>query len=306
MKVLVTGGAGFIGSTLVDGLIEKGHEVVSVDNLSAGKRKNINDKAKFYELDIVDHDQLNEVFENENPEMVFHLAAQTMLRKSIDDPLYDAKNNILGTISVLEACRKNDVRKIIYTSTGGARVGEPEYLPVDEKHPLNPCSPYGISKHSAEHYVWMYGDLYDLDYLIFCFGNAYGPRDPPETKRLIPFFFDMVRNGKSPMIFGTGENTRDYIYVLDLVEFMIESMDKDPEHKLFHLANGKQISVNEVWRLMKEVSGFSGEAENIDEVKGEVKDIVLNINLAKDELGWDPKVDIQTGIKKTWEWLNSQ
>ena len=303
MKVLVTGGAGFIGSWLVDKLVEKDHEVVVIDNLLTGNRENVNDEAKFYELDICDHAMLNEVFENEKPEMVFHLAAQTLLRKSIESPLEDAKINILGTISVLESCRKNNVKRIIYTSTGGARVGEPNYLPVDEKHSLNPCSPYGISKHSAEHYVWMYDQVYGLDHLIFCFGNVYGPRDPPETKRLIPLFIDMIKKGQTPKIFGDGKQTRDFIYVIDLVDFMIESMEKNPKHKLFHLANGKQINVNEVFELLKEISGFDREAEKIEAIKGEVKDIFLDISLAKEELGWNPETDIRTGIEKTWKWF---
>ena len=303
MKILVTGGAGFIGSLLVDKLVEE-NNVVVIDNLSSGKKENINKNANFYELDILNHDKLNEIFYKEKPEIVFHLAAQTMLRKSIEDPLYDAKTNILGTISVLESCRKNNVAKIIYTSTGGARVGDPEYLPVDEKHPLNPCSPYGISKHSAEHYVWMYDKLYGLDHLIFCFGNVYGPRDSPNTKRLVPLFIDMIKREETPKIFGDGEQTRDFIYVLDLVDFMANSIKIKPEHRLFHLANGKQISVNEVFEIIKEVSGFNREAEYIAKVKGEVRDIVLDISLAKSELGWNPKTEIRNGIKKTWEWFN--
>jgi len=303
MKVLVTGGAGFIGSWLVDKLVEKGYEVVVVDNLSTGKIGNVNDKIKFYGLDISDDRKLDEIFRNEGPEIVFHLAAQTLLRDSLENPLHDAKTNILGTISVLEACRKNNVRRIIYTSTGGARVGEPEYLPVDEKHPINPTSPYGISKHSAEHYVWTYSQLYDLDHLIFCFGNVYGPRDPPECKRLVPFFLDKFSKNEVPMIFGDGKNTRDYIYVLDLVDFMVDSMEKNPEHRLFHLANGQQVSVNEMVGIMKEVSGFDKEVDHIDKIKGEVRDIVLDISLARNELGWNPKTDIRTGIEKTWEWF---
>ncbi len=306
MKILVTGGAGFVGSWVVDKLIEKGHSVVVVDNFSSGKKENLNEKVDVYYLDITDGNGLNEIFAREKPEIVFHLAAQVMLRKSMEDPLHDAKTNILGTISVLEACRKNNVRKIIYTSTGGARVGEPEYLPVDEKHPLNPCSPYAISKHSAEHYVWKYNKLYNLDYLIFCFGNVYGPRDPPGTKRLVPLFIDMIIKGETPKIFGDGLQTRDFIYVLDLVDFMIESMDKNPESKLFHLANGKQISVNEVCRILKEVSDFDKEFEHVSAVSGEVRDIVLDISLIVKELGWNPKTDIQTGLKETWDWFKNR
>lgn len=304
MKVLVTGGAGFIGSWLVDKLVEKDYEVIVIDDLSMGKRGVVNEKSKFYELDIYDHARLNEVFENEKPEIVFHLAAQTMIRKSIENPLYDARVNISGTISVLEACRKNNVRRIIYTSTIG-RVGEPEYLPVDEKHSLNPCSPYGISKHSAEHYVWMYNRLYGLDYLIFCFGNVYGPRDDPDTKRLVPLFIDMIKKGQTPKIFGDGDHTRDFIYVIDLVDFIVESMEKNPEHKLFHLANGKQVSVNEVFKLLKEISGFENEAEKVEAIKGEVRNIVLDISLAREDLAWNPKTDIRKGIEKTWEWFNN-
>lgn len=304
MKVLVTGGAGFIGSWMVDFLVEKDYKVVVVDNLSIGKRNNWKSEGvKFYELDISDFESLRKIFDVEKPEIVFHLAANSMLRKSLEDPLYDAKCNILGVISVLECCRLNNVRKIIYTSTGGARVGEPKYLPVDENHPMNPCSPYGISKHSAEHYVWMYNQLYGLDYLIFCFGNVYGPRDNPRSGRLIPFFVNLMLRNQTPQIFGDGLQTRDFIYVKDLTEFMVECIDKRPEHKIFNLARGIQTSVNDVWRHLKDVFGFYGEAEHIAPVKGEVRDIVLDISLAKDELGWNPKTSIEEGIAETVEWF---
>lgn len=305
MKILVTGGAGFIGSWIVDLLLKQNHQVVIVDNLSTGKKENLVPQAKSYILDITNHNELNKIFEVEKPEIVFHLAANPMLRLSIEDPLYDAKTNILGTISVLESCRKNNVKKIIYTSTGGARVGEPEYNPVDEKHPLNPSSPYGISKHSAEHYVWMYHKLHNLDYLIFCFGNVYGPKDEPRTKRLIPLFINLLLDNQQPKIFGTGEHTRDYIYVEDLAEFLVNSIDKNPQHKLFHLANQKQISVNKIWSLLKQISNTNIEVEHVQEVK-EVKKIALDITLAQQELGWNPKTDIETGLRKTWEWFREE
>ncbi len=308
MKVLVTGGAGFIGSLLVDKLIEKENEVVVIDNLSTGRKENINSSARFYEIDIGDNDKLNIIFEVEEPEIVLHLAANALLRKSIEDPIYDAKCNILGTINVLECCRKNNIKKIIYTSTGGARVGEPKYLPVDEKHPLNPISPYGVSKHSAEHYIWLYNKLFEINYFIFCFGNVYGIRDDSNTGRLIPVFIEKILKGEKPKIFGDGEQTRDFIYVLDLVNFIIESINKigKTENKLFHLANGKQISVNEVVKLLKEVSGSDFEVEHINAIKGEVRDIVLDIRLAEKELGWRPKTDIKEGLKKTWEWFKEK
>ncbi|MBU0760573.1 MAG: NAD-dependent epimerase/dehydratase family protein [Nanoarchaeota archaeon] len=300
-KILVTGGAGFIGSQVVDLLLEKGHEVVVVDNLSTGKKENVSGKAKFYERDItVD---IGDIFETEKPRIVIHAAAQVMLRESLESPVHDAKTNILGTINVLEACRKNGVGKIIYTSTGGARVGEPEYLPVDESHPLNPCSPYGISKHTAEHYVWMYNQLYGLDYLIFCFGNVYGPRDDPDCKRVIPLFISQMLGGESPIIFGDGNQTRDFIYAADLAEFIVSCIDKNPKHKLFHLANGEKICVNEIFEMLKKLSGFEGDARHVDSIKGEVRDIVLDTTLAKNELGWEPKRSFEQGLKKTWEWF---
>lgn len=306
MKVLITGGAGFIGSHVVDFLLKKEYEVVIIDNLSTGKKELLNKEAKFYEADITDQSQINPIFEKEKPNYVIHAAAQVMLRKSLEEPVFDAKINIMGTINILEACKNNNVKKIIYTSTGGARVGEPEYLPVDEKHPINPCSPYGISKHTAEHYVEMYGQLYNLDYLIFCFGNVYGPRDDPSTKRVTALFATLMLKGETPKIFGDGGQTRDFLYVIDLAEFIVNSMEKNPEHKLFHLADGKQISVNKIFDILKDLSGFKGEAEHIEAIKGEVRDIVLDTTLAEKELGWKPKHSFEEGLKETFEWFRTQ
>lgn len=301
LKCLVTGGAGFVGSHIVDSLIEKGHEVVIIDDLSTGKKENLNEKANFYEADITEN--IYPIFQKENPEIVIHAAAQVMLRKSLEDPLKDSKINILGTINILEACKKSNVKKIIYTSTGGARVGEPESLPVSEDHPLSPCSPYGISKHTAEHYVWMYHELYDLDYLIFCFGNVYGPRDDPKCHRVTCLFADHMLKGETPTIFGDGNQTRDFIYVKDLADFIVRSIEKNPEHKLFHLANGDQIKVNEIFEILKEIIDFKGEAKHIEGIKGEVKDMVLDTKLVKKELGWKPVKSFEDGLRETVEWL---
>lgn len=302
-KVLVTGGAGFIGSHIVDKLIRKGYEVIVIDNLCTGKRENLNSKAEAHEIDIINTNDVEKVFEKEKPEIVVHCAAQVMLRKSLEDPLFDAKVNIIGTLNILEACRKFKVKKIIYTSTGGARVGEPEYLPVDEKHPLKPCSPYGISKHSAEHYVWMYNQLYGIDYFIFCFGNVYGPRDDSKSGRVIPVFIENMMKGEKPKIFGDGNQTRDFIYVLDLVDFIVDNLEKISEHKLFHLANGKNVSVNEIFNNLKEILGFDREAEKVEAVKGEVRDIVLDTSLAQKELGWSPQFSLKRGLKESVNWF---
>ncbi|MEK6823609.1 MAG: NAD-dependent epimerase/dehydratase family protein [Nanoarchaeota archaeon] len=304
MKILVTGGAGFIGSNLVDYLLEKGHGVSVIDNLSTGKKEYLNKKTKFYCADILD--DINFIFKKEKPEIVIHAAAQVMLRESIKNPIHDAKTNILGTLNVLEACRKNNVKKIVYTSTGGARVGEPEYLPVDEKHPINPSSPYGISKHTAEHYIQMYSQLNNLEHLIFCFGNVYGPRDDPKTGRVISALIEKMINGESPTIYGDGNQTRDFIYVLDLAEFIINSLEKNPKHKLFHLANGVQISVNEIFNKLKKILNFSGEINYVPAIKGEVRDMVLDTALAKRELNWKPEHNLEQGLRETVKYFKKQ
>lgn len=301
MKILVTGGAGFIGSHIVDNLIEENNEVVIVDNLSTGNMNFVNKKAKLYTDDI--REDINKILELEKPEIVIHCAAQVMLRKSIEEPIFDATTNILGTLNVLEACRKNNVKKIIYTSTGGARYGDPKYLPVNEKHELKPRSPYGISKHTAEHYVEMYSKLYNIDHLIFCFGNVYGPRDNPNCKRVTSLFSYKLLKSEIPMIFGDGNQTRDFIYVKDLAKFIVESIDKNPEHKLFNLANGEQVSVNQIYSLLQEISGYSKDAIHTEAIKGEVRDIYLDTSLAQKELGWEPETSFNEGLKSTFEWL---
>ncbi len=304
-KVLVTGGCGFVGSHVVDFLIKKNYDVIVIDDLSTGKKERLNEKAKLFVVDITNKNDLEEVFLKEKPEIVLHIAAQVMLRKSIEEPIFDANTNIIGTINVLEACRKNNVKKIIYTSTGGARYGEPKYLPVDEKHEIEPSAPYGISKHTAEHYVKVYNLLHGLDYLIFCFGNVYGPRDDPSCKRVTSFFCDKILGGEKPVIFGDGEQTRDFIFVLDLAEFIVNSIEKNPEHKLFNLANSEQISVNKIFEELKIISGFKENAEHIEAIKGEVRDIILDTTLAQKELNWKPKTSMKEGLKQTFEWMKN-
>jgi UDP-glucose 4-epimerase len=306
LKVLVTGGCGFIGSHIVDELVKKSYDVMVIDNLSTGKKERLNSKAKLIVADIKNGSELIKIFKSEEPEIVIHTAAQVMLRKSLEEPIFDAVTNIIGTINVLEACKQSNVKKIIYTSTGGARYGNPKYLPVDENHELKPASPYGISKHTAEHYVNLYKELYNLDYLIFCFGNVYGIRDDPKCKRVTSLFADQILKGEQPIIFGDGEQTRDFIFVLDLAEFIVNSIEKNPKHKLFNLANGTQVSVNQIFNELKNISGYKKDAKHIDAIKGEVRDIVLDTKLAQQELGWKPKTTIKEGIRLTFEALKKE
>lgn len=303
MKVLVTGGAGFVGSHIVDDLIDKKYEVVVVDNLSTGKKEFLNPKAVFYKYDITKG--VTEIFKKEKPDVVIHAAAQVMLRRSIEEPVFDAETNIIGTIQVLEGCRKSGVKKIIYTSTGGARYGEPEYLPVQEKHPIKPLAPYGISKHTAEHYIEVYSNLYGVDYLIFCFGNVYGPRDDPQFGRVIAVFCKAILEGKQPTIFGDGKQVRDFVYVKDLADFIVGSINKKPTDKIFNIANGEEVSVNRIFEELKKISNFNKEPKRGDAIKGEVREIVLDATLAKTELGWAPKTSLKQGLRKTYDYFKS-
>ena len=212
MEVLVTGGAGFIGSNIVDGLIEADHQVIVVDNLSTGKKENLNEQAEFYNLDLEDQ-ELKEIFRENEISHVIHHAAQIDVQHSIKDPLFDAQNNILSTINLLECCRAYNVKKIIYASSA-AVYGEPDYLPVDEDHPIKAMSPYGISKHTPEHYIKMYSELYNLKYTIFRYANVYGPRqDPKGEGGVVSIFVDKMLAEERPVIFGDGQQTRDFVLI---------------------------------------------------------------------------------------------
>ncbi|MFQ6105914.1 MAG: NAD-dependent epimerase/dehydratase family protein, partial [Candidatus Hydrothermarchaeaceae archaeon] len=244
MKILVTGGAGFIGSTTVDLLIKEGHDVVILDNISSGKEANINKAAKLCKRDISDK-KVVEIFKREDIDCVIHQAAQVMVKKSLKDPVFDAQVNILGSLNLLEAC-KESVGKIIYASSGGAVYGEPEYLPVDEKHPIKPLSPYGASKYIVEKYIEIYSSVYGIDYSILRYGNVYGPRqDPHGEGGVVSIFAYKMLNNLSPVIFGDGRQTRDFVYVEDAARANISSI-KHGKNVICNIGSGTEKSVNEV------------------------------------------------------------
>jgi len=305
MKILVTGGAGFIGSHIVDLLIEKGYEVVVVDNLVNGKKENVNSKARFIEADM-NSPELIKIFEKEKPDTVCHQAAQVSVRKSIQDPIYDAKENIIGTINILNCCIKTKVKKFVYASSGGARYGEPVKLPCNESHPIKPLCPYGISKHTAEYYVEFYSKLHGLDYNILAYSNVYGPRQDPEGEAgVISIFMGKILNNEKCEIFGDGEQTRDYVYVGDVAEANLLALEKETKSKNFNIGTGKETSVNELFAKIKKVIG-KGEAVHVDPIPGEVRRIYLDISLAEKELGWQPRVDLDKGLKQTAEWFKNE
>lgn len=287
-KILVTGGAGFIGSYTVDEAVKKGYDVVVIDNLINGKIENINPSAKFYKIDITNMKNISHVFEKEKPDYVIHLAAQISLRSSMKDPIYDAKQNILGSISVLECCRKYGIKKVVYASSA-AVYGYPKYLPVNEGHPINPFSPYGISKHVVEHYLQYYHENFEIDYAILRYSNVYGPRqDASGEAGVIAVFIDKLKKEDPPIIFGDGKQTRDFIYVKDVAEANLLALEKKTNSKIFNISTNTETSINELFYKIKNILGREVEPR-YGEPKKEVKHVNLDNTLAKEELDWNPQ-----------------
>jgi len=306
MRILVTGGAGFIGSHVVDALIEEGHEVTVVDDLSTGKRRNLNPQAKFYRLDIRDASGLEEVFASERPEIVDHHAAKANVRESLRDPVLYAEVNVIGSLNLLELSRKYEVKKFIYASTGGAVYGEPEYLPADEAHPINPLDPYGASKHFVEHYLHLYGINYGLHYTILRYPNVYGPRqDPYGEAGVVAIFTGQMLRGEQAVINGSGEQERDFVYVDDIVEANLLALDKG-DGEIYNLGWGFGTSVNEIFARLKEFTGYALDPVHGPPIQGEVFKIYLDATKAREELGWVPQVSLDEGLRRTVEYFREK
>ena len=301
MRVLVTGGAGFIASHIVDRLVKLNHKVSIVDNLSTGKAVNLNENARFYKCDITNIDELMVVFDLEKPEVVIHHAAQIDIQTSLRKPVFDAKNNIIGTINILECCREFGTRKIIYPSSA-AVYGEPKYLPVDEKHEVNPMSFYGISKHTPEHYIKTYALLYGFNYTIFRYANVYGVRqDPKGEGGVVSIFVDKLLNNEAPFIFGNGEQTRDFIYVKDIAEANILALHKG-DNEIMNISSNKATSVNELFRVMKNIAGSNLKAIHKDVREGDIEHSYLENGMAKEKLGWKVGFELEDGARETVEY----
>jgi UDP-glucose 4-epimerase len=298
MKFLVTGGAGFIASHIVDRLINEGHEVVIVDDLSTGSEENLNPNARLYKMDIRSP-ELASVFEDEKPDYVSHHAAQVLVARSLREPMLDCWLNIEGSINIIHLSQKYGVKKIIYASTGGALYGEPEYLPVDEDHPVNPLAPYGASKHTVEHYLYMYGVSNGLNYTVLRYPNIYGPRQNPHGEAgVIAIFTQKMLDGVQPIIFGDGTATRDYVYIDDIVDANMLAVTNG-DRVICNLGSNRETSVNEIFDLLKEK--FESPLNPIRKPKrvGEVYRICLTNERAKAELGWSPKVTFEEGVRRT-------
>ncbi len=305
MRILVTGGAGFIGSHVVDALIERGHEVAVVDDLSTGKREHLNPRAKFYHLDIRDAQRLEEVFAAERPEIVSHQAARANVRESMAKPVLYAEVNVVGSLNLLELSRKYGVERFIYASTGGAVYGEPEYLPADEAHPINPLDPYGASKHFVEHYLYLYGVNYGLNYTALRYPNVYGPRqDPHGEAGVVAIFTGQMLQGGEPVINGSGEQERDFVYVGDIAEANVKAIGES-DSQIYNIGWGVGTSINEIFTKLKEIAGYEKEAVHGPPKLGEVFKIYLDASKAEKELGWAPRIGLDEGMRMTVEYFRS-
>lgn len=299
VNILVTGGAGFIGSHIVDAFVQLGHHVSVVDNLSTGRRSNLNPAATFHEVDIRDAEPVSRIFERGKFDAMCHQAAQMDVRRSVADPMYDASVNILGVLSLLESCVKTGVKKVLFASSGGAIYGEQDYFPADEKHPTRPISPYGVAKLATEQYLFYYRAVYGLDSVCLRYANVYGPRQNPEGEAgVIAIFTSKMLAGVHPVINGDGRQTRDYVYVGDVVRANVCALDYEGSG-VFNVGTGIETDVNTLFNELKEVIGSSAPEQHGPSKKGEQLRSVLNCEKIAETFGWKPSVPLKEGFKET-------
>ena len=303
MRALVTGGAGFIGSNIVDALLARGDEVTVVDDLSTGKRENLEgalaNGATLREADIRDPEALADVFDEAKPEVVFHLAAQIDVRKSAADPAWDARINVEGTINVLQATRACGARRLVNTSTGGAIYGEAQQIPAPESHPNAPEAPYGQSKYAAEGYCELFQRLFGVSTVSLRYGNVYGPRqDPLGEAGVIAIFCGKIRAGERPAVFGDGLQTRDYIHVSDVVAANLAAADSDATGPI-NIGTAVETNVLELIEALAPHAHADFSADHQPERSGEVRHIAIDATRAREELGWEPKVALAEGLEQT-------
>jgi len=303
MKILVTGGAGFIGSNVVDAYVQKGHRVAVVDDLSRGKRGQVNKKARFYKADIKDKAGLEKVFKAEKPQVVNHHAAQIDLRKSVADPAMDASTNIVGSINLFELALRYGTKKIIFASTGGALYGEQDYFPADEDHPIRPMSPYGIAKRSVELYLYYYHVVHGLPSAVLRYSNVYGPRqDPFGEAGVVAIFAEKLWRHEKCVINGSGKQTRDFVFVGDVVAANLLALKKGA-HGPFNIGTGVETDVNRIYQALAKSVGSKKKAVHGPAKKGEQMRSVLDNRRARKVLGWMPKVELTQGLKLTAEFF---
>lgn len=305
MRILVTGGAGFIGSHVASLLLAEGHEVAVVDDLSTGHIANVPTGAHFYACDICD-DRLEAVFAEFRPELVSHHAAQMSVRVSIQQPRFDAAVNVGGTVHLLECALKAGTRKIVYASTGGAVYGEPRYLPCDEEHPVSPLCHYGISKHTVEHYLELYSHLYGIDYTVLRYPNVFGPRQDPEGEAgVVAIFARRMLRDLPVTIYGDGLQERDFVAVADVARATLAALDRG-SRAIVNIGSGTGTSVRAIFDHLAEITGYARMPEYQPARLGEVYRIYISGDRARDLLGWFPTVSLRDGLAETVNWVRQE
>jgi len=297
VKVLVTGGAGFIGSHVVDLYLENGYRVVVLDDLTTGRISNLNPAATFYKVDIRSP-QVSEIFEKEKPDYVNHHAAQVDVRRSVAEPHFDAEVNILGSLNLIECAKRFHVKRFIYISSGGAAYGEPVYLPCDEDHPVNPICQYGASKHTVEHYLYMYQVNYGLNYTVLRYPNVYGPRqDPNGEAGVVAIFTGKMLNHEQVIINGDGNQVRDFVHVRDCARANILVTQREDVNGIYNLGANHGTSINEVFHILKRITGYQQEVVHGPAKLGETYRIYLDASKAGRDFGWEPSFSLEEGLK---------
>jgi UDP-glucose 4-epimerase len=300
MKILITGGAGFIGSNIADSYLRAGHEVVIVDDLSTGKRENVPDRAKFYELSILSP-EINDILAAEKPNVLSHHAAQIDVRKSVADPAADAETNIVGSLRLIESCRKQGIQKIIFASTGGAIYGEQDFFPADETHPTRPLSPYGIAKFAIEKYLYFYQQSYNIPYVALRYANVYGPRQNAHGEAgVVAIFTDKLLNAEAPTIYGDGSQTRDYVFVGDVVACSLEALSPEVTG-IFNVGTGAETDVNALANQLLQIVGVDVPIKYAPAKPGEQ----MRSCIKPGALQKLPPTHFSQGLKKTVEWFRA-
>lgn len=305
MNILVTGGAGFIGSHIVDAFIQEGHRIVVVDDLSSGMMENVNPAASFVHIDIRST-ELEEVFRRERFDVVCHHAAQMDVRRSVSEPQFDASVNVLGGLNVFENARKHGVKKILFASTGGAIYGEQDYFPADELHPLRPLSPYGITKLCAEKYLSYYKEIHGIDFVVLRYANVYGPRQNPHGEAgVVAIFASKLISKEQPVINGDGKQTRDYTYVGDVVKANVAALGYQGSN-VFNVGTGTEHDVNFLFENLRAVLNPESPEQHGPAKLGEQQRSVISYEKIERELGWRPTVALKDGLRFTAEYFKTK
>ncbi|MGD0962728.1 MAG: NAD-dependent epimerase/dehydratase family protein [Candidatus Acidiferrales bacterium] len=300
MKILVTGGAGFIASHVADAYAKLGHEVVVVDDLSRGSRDNVPPDRRLYVADIQDRSTIENIFVKEKPDVINHHAAQMDVRRGVREPIFDASVNILGSLNLIELAVANGVKRFIYAATAGAGYGEPKQMPVPEDYPINPITPYGVSKHTVEHYLFTFHDLYGLEYVALRYGNVYGPRQSPQGEAgVFAVFSEQMLGGVEPVIYGDGTKIRDYVYISDVAAANVAALDRGT-CEIFNISSGAPTTDLDVFlEVRKCLAKPEITCRHVPKRAGEIDRICLDVTKAKRLLEWQPKVNLEEGARLT-------